>query len=449
MILVAIALILANGFFVATEFALVKSRVSRLRQQAERGRPGARVAVEMVEQLDAYLSACQVGITLASLALGWVGEPALARLIRPTLDAVGPWAAQFAHPVAIALAFFLLTVMHIVIGEQAPKLLALWRPEAIVITAALPMRVFYRLFFPFVQLLKRATEFFLAPFGIANEPREGARSEEEARTVLAETLAFGGSSETRRRLVERAFEFAHKRARQFMVPRADIAFLDIEQPLAENLETARRLGFTRYPLVHGSIDDVIGIVHIRDLTAGAGRLHESEELRQFAREPLFVPEASPADTLLRQFQARRLHQAIVVDEYGGTAGLVTLEDLLEELIGSEIQDEFDAGEAAPLLALGEGTYSVAGGYALVDLVALLEVETGDEEDMDSVTVGGYVQNRLGRIGRVGDVVLLGEEHALRVLEARQRRVLRVLAGPRARVAPVASVTGTLASTPPG
>ncbi len=440
MIFVALLLILANGFFVATEFALVKARLSRLRALAERGQPGARLAVGMVEQLDAYLSACQVGITLASLALGWIGEPALANLIRPALAALGPWAERLAHPVAIATAFLGLTVFHIVVGEQAPKLMALWRPESIVLASALPMRAFYRVFFPFVQLLKRATAFFLAPFGISTEAREGAHTEEEARTILAETLAGGANSETRRRLVERAFEFAHKRARQFMVPRADIVALDVEQPLPQNLETARRVGFTRYPLVAGSIDEVIGIVHIRDLTAGAERLRESAELRQFAREPLFVPEASPADTLLRQFQARRLHQAIVVDEYGGTAGLVTLEDLLEELIGSEIQDEFDTGESAPLLALGDGSYSVAGGYALTDLLGLLEVELPEEEEAGSVTVGGYVQNRLGRIGRVGDVVPLGAEHALRVLEARQRRVLRVLAGPRARVilAPLAA-----------
>jgi CBS domain containing-hemolysin-like protein len=271
------------------------------------------------------------------------------------------------------------------------------------------------------------------PLGISADSREGVHTEEEARTILAESLAGGRNSEVRRRLVERAFEFANKRARQFMIPRADIVFLDDERPLNENLEAARRLGYTRYPLVHGSIDDVIGIVHIRDLAAAEGRLTQSSGLRQFAREPLFVPEASPADTLLRQFQSRRLHQAIVVDEYGGTSGLVTLEDLLEELIGSEIQDEFDAGEAAPVVALGEGTYSVAGGYALEDLLALLDIELAADDDEDSVTVGGYVQNRLGRIGRVGDVVPLGEHHALRVLETRQRRVLRVLAGPKERV----------------
>ncbi|MEP7029101.1 MAG: CBS domain-containing protein, partial [Candidatus Eisenbacteria bacterium] len=255
----------------------------------------------------------------------------------------------------------------------------------------------------------------------------------------------GRDSDVRRRLVERALEFARKRARQFMVPRADIVFLDAMRPLPENLETTRRLGYTRYPLVMGSIDDVIGIVHIRDLAAAEGRLTQSAELRQFAREPLFVPEASPADLLLRQFQARRLHQAIVVDEYGGTSGLVTLEDLLEELIGSEIQDEFDAGAAAPLLALGDGAFSVAGGFALEDLLDLLEIELEEDETEDSVTIGGYVQNRLGRIGRVGDVAPLGPEHAVRVLETRQRRVLRVLAGPRERVL----LTEPASPLPPG
>ena len=435
MLPLAILRILVTGFFVATEFALVKTRASRIRHLAEQGKASAIATEEMLGQLDAYLSACQVGITLASLALGWIGEPAFAGLIRPWLTVLGPWAQGASHAISVSIAFVLITILHIVVGEQAPKIVAIARPEPVALAVALPMRLFYRVFYPFVQLLSRATRGLLSPLGISADQAEGHHTEEEARTILAESLAGGRASEVRRRLVERAFEFANKRARQFMVPRADIVALDVEQPLAENLETARRVGYTRYPLVAGSIDEVVGIVHIRDLTAGAGRLRESADLRQFAREPLFVPEAAPADTLLRQFQARRLHQAIVVDEYGGTAGLVTLEDLLEELIGSEIQDEFDTGESAPLLALGDDCYSVAGGYALVDLLGLLEVELPEDEETGSVTVGGYVQNRLGRIGRVGDVVPLGEAHALRVLEARQRRVLRVLAGPRPRVVP--------------
>ena len=433
MLLLAFVLILANGFFVATEFALVKVRATRIRQLAEQGNAAAVATEEMIAQLDAYLSACQVGITLASLALGWIGEPAFAQLLKPALASLGAWAQPAAHAISIGAAFLMITVLHIVVGEQAPKMLAIWRPEPIALLVALPMRICYRVFYPFVHLLNRATQLLLMPLGISADSREGVHTEEEARTILAESLAGGRNSEVRRRLVERAFEFANKRARQFMIPRADIVFLDDERPLHENLEAARRLGYTRYPLVHGSIDDVIGIVHIRDLAAAEGRLTQSSELRQFAREPLFVPEASPADTLLRQFQSRRLHQAIVVDEYGGTSGLVTLEDLLEELIGSEIQDEFDAGEAAPVLALGEGTYSVAGGYALEDLLTLLDIERAADDDEGSVTVGGYVQNRLGRIGRVGDIVPLGEHHALRVLETRQRRVLRVLAGPKERV----------------
>jgi len=427
----AFLLILLNGFFVATEFALVKVRATRIRHLAEQGKAAAVATEEMLAQLDAYLSACQVGITLASLALGWIGEPAFAGLIKPWLAALGPWAAGASHAISVSVAFILITVLHIVVGEQAPKIVAIARPEPVAMVVALPMRVFYRVFYPFVQLLNRATRALLAPLGISAEQAEGHHTEEEARTILAESLAGGRASEVRRRLVERAFEFANKRARQFMVPRADIVFLDVERPLGENLETARRLGYTRYPLAEGSIDDVIGVVHIRDLAAAEGRLTDSSELRRFAREPLFVPEASNADVLLRQFQSRRLHQAIVVDEYGGTSGLVTLEDLLEELIGSEIQDEFDAGEAAPFLALGDGAFSVTGGYALEELLRVLELS--DEDTEDAVTVGGYVQNRLGRIGRVGDVVPLGTAHALRVLETRQRRVLRVLAGPRDRV----------------
>ncbi len=428
MILLALFLVALNGFFVATEFALVKVRATRLRQLARAGNTTAAAAEKIVGQLDAYLSACQLGITLASLGLGWVGEPAFAGLIEPGLSKLGAWAAPLAHGIAVTGAFTVITVLHIVVGELAPKSLAIWKPEETTLAVTRPMQAFYRLFYPFITLLNGAARALLAPFGVTAAGSEGQHTEEEARMILAESLAGGRDQDTRRRLVERAFEFTRKRAHQFMVPRADIVALDVTVSLAENLDAARRMGFTRYPLVRGALDDVLGIVHIRDLTAGAGRLDTSEDLVRVAREPLFTPEASPADVLLRQFQSRRLHQAIVVDEYGGTSGLVTLEDLLEELIGSEIQDEFDAGEAAPVIALGGGAYSVAGGYALADLVNLLELRLEDPDE--AVTVGGYVQNRLGRIGRVGDVVALGDDHALRVLETRQRRVMRVWAGPR-------------------
>jgi CBS domain containing-hemolysin-like protein len=449
-IFIAFLLVLLNGFFVATEFALVKVRATRLRQLADAGNHSAAVALKMVEQLDAYLSACQVGITLASLALGWIGEPAFAQLLEPGLASLGKWAAPIAHGIAIVFAFLVITILHIVVGEQAPKIVAIWRPEPVALAVALPMNAFYRVFYPFVALLNRATRWLLSPLGLTRDAFEGGPTEDEARMILAESLAGGRDSDLRRRLVERAFEFARKRARQFMVPRADIVSLDAEAPLAENLETARRMGFTRYPLVRGTLDDVIGIVHIRDLTMSGGRIASSADLESVAREPLFVPEASPADVLLRQFQVRRLHQAIVVDEYGGTSGLVTLEDLIEELIGSEIQDEFDTGEQSPILALGGGSYNVSGGFALEELAALLEVAL---EDPEAVTVGGFVQNRLGRIGRVGDIVPFGEHHALKVLETRQRRVLRVLAGPRDAVL-LSGAAGTLGAagatlSPPG
>ncbi len=372
MLLVALALVFLNGFFVATEFALVKVRATRLRQLADHGNATAALAVKMVDQLDAYLSACQLGITLASLALGWIGEPAFAGLIEPGLARLGTWAEPMAHVISVTTAFLIITILHIVAGELAPKSLAIWKAEQTTLLVARPMELFYRAFLPFISVLNGAARALLAPLGIAPAKGEGAHTEEEARMILAESLAGGRSSDTRRRLVERALEFANKRARQFMVPRADVVALDVEASLAENLETARRMGFTRYPLIRGALDDVLGIVHIRDLTAGAGRLTNSGDLVSVAREPLFVPDSSPADVVLRQFQSRRLHQAIVVDEYGGTSGLVTLEDLLEELIGSEIQDEFDTAETAPILALGGGSYNVTGGFALDELTAHLD-----------------------------------------------------------------------------
>ncbi|MEP7029078.1 MAG: CNNM domain-containing protein, partial [Candidatus Eisenbacteria bacterium] len=197
MLFVAFLLIAANGFFVATEFALVKVRATRIRQLAEQGNAAAAVVEEMLASLDAYLSACQVGITLASLALGWIGEPAFAALLRPWMTALGPWAEAASHVIAIGAAFFTITVLHIVVGEQAPKIVAIARPEAIALVVAHPMRLFYRLFYPFVQVLNRATQILLAPLGITGDGREGAHTEEEARMILAESLAGGRDSDVR------------------------------------------------------------------------------------------------------------------------------------------------------------------------------------------------------------------------------------------------------------
>jgi CBS domain containing-hemolysin-like protein len=418
-----------NGFFVATEFAIVKVRATRLRELAESGSSTARVAQKVVSQLNAYLSACQLGITGASLGLGWIGEPAFAHLFEPLFGVLGPWAATGAHAAAIALAFLLITVLHIVLGEQAPKALAIQHPETTALVVARPIELFFRLFYPAIWALNAMANGTLRLLGISPGHGEGSgHSEEELRILLIESAGPGAQGERRRALLEQALEFPTRRVRQLMVPRADISYLDVLSPLPEILDTARREGYTRYPLCKDHLDEVIGIVHVRDLFANAEALRSSEDVARLAREPLFVPESATADRLLRLFQQRRLHMAIVVDEYGGTSGLASLEDVIEELAG-EIQDEFDV-EAPPVEEAGDGLVRVSGSYPVADLARRLGVDIDTE---DAVTVGGLIQEGLGRMARTGDMVRVGNL-GLSVIETRARRITRVLAGPYEAVA---------------
>jgi CBS domain containing-hemolysin-like protein len=428
-ILLALLLVALNGFFVATEFAIVKVRATRIRELAEEGNATAAVAARVISRLDAYLSACQLGVTLASLGLGWIGEPAFAHLFAPLFAMLGPWAAAGSHAAGVAVAFLLITVLHIVLGEQAPKALAIRFAERTTLVVARPIDWFFGVFYPAIWALNGMANGVLRLLGLpVASSEERAHSEEELRILLAESLGSGAQSERRRLLVEQALDFPTRRVRQIMVPRADVAYLDLLHPLPEILETARREAYTRYPLCRDHLDEVVGIVHVRDLFAAAGSLRSSEDLVRLAREPLFVPETATADQLLRLFQSRRQHMAVVVDEYGGTSGLATLEDVLEELTG-EIQDEFDT-EAPPVEDAGEGRVRVSGSLPVADLARHLGVEIDTE---DAVTVGGLIQETLGRVARTGDLVRAGDL-GLVVLETRSRRVVRVLAGPYDAVA---------------
>jgi CBS domain containing-hemolysin-like protein len=426
----AFLLVLLNGFFVATEFAIVKVRASRVREMAEKGNSNARIATRIISRLDAYLSACQLGITIASLGLGWIGEAAFARLIEPLLRGLGPWAEPAAHAISITIAFAIIMILHIVAGELAPKSLAIRFPVQTALVTARPMQLFYRLFYPFIWALNSLAIGLLKLFGlpIVSES-ELAHSEEDLRLVLADSARRGGPRADRRRaLMEQAFSFSERRVREIMVPRADIAFLDINEPLPQILETARREAYTRYPLVREQLDDVVGIIHVRELFAAADELRDPADLERLTRTPLFVPESAPADELLNQFQQRRLHMAIVVDEYGGTSGIATLEDVVEELTG-EILDEFDV-ETPPIVDAGGGCVRIIGVLPVADLARHLGVEIESDE---AVTTGGLILEELGRVARAGDVVRVGDL-GLRVLETRNRRVVRVLAGPYEKVA---------------
>ncbi len=407
-------LVLLNGFFVAAEFALAKVRATQIEPQALRGERRAKVAVHMLRHLDAYLSATQLGITLASIALGWVGEPAFAWILRPLVHAIPGATPELEHSIALTTAFVFISILHIVFGELVPKSVAIRLPAATSLAIAFPLYLFYWLAFPAIWLLNKTANSILRLVGIqpASE-HELAHSEEEVRLLLASRHG-SDLSQQKRDLLENVFELYDRIARQVMVPRGDVVYLSTERSLEQNLAVARESGHTRFPLCEGrDLDRVVGVVHIKDLfRAGAA----VPPLERIARPIKFVPESIALDKLLARMRSERLHLVAVLDEYGGVAGIVTLENVIEEIVG-EIQDEFDA-ERPELVARGEGAFTVSGAMLLVDLEHELGLELSPR---DEDTLGGVVLSELGRRPRLGDRVRLGPAE-LEVLEVQGNRI---------------------------
>ncbi|TPW18047.1 MAG: hypothetical protein FD129_133 [bacterium] len=418
-ILLAFFLVFLNGFFVATEFALVKVRATRLAELARKGNKSAKLAETLVVRLDAYLSATQLGITLASLGLGWVGEPAFAHLFQPFFDGLPFLKSTVSHTASLTAAFVLITFLHIVFGELAPKSLAIRRAEATTLVVARPIIAFYMVFYPLIWSLNGLANLTLRllRLGVASE-HDSSHSEEELQMLMAHSHAGGRIPMMRQRLLQNVFTFGRRTARQLMIPRADVALLSIDRPFAELVEQVRISGHTRYPVCEGDLDRVLGILHIKDLPlTDPGR----EGFEKVLRPPLFVPESMGAERLLLNFQEQRQHLAIVVDEYGGASGILTLEDVIEELVG-DVQDEFDE-EAPQLLKVRQGGYLVSAGMLLEAVTAQLGVTL--EEEIDADTIGGYVQLKLGTLGRIGDQVPFGD-YTIKVVEVRGRRLLQLL-----------------------
>ncbi|HEX8152543.1 MAG TPA: hemolysin family protein [Thermoanaerobaculia bacterium] len=420
-VVLALLFVIANGFFVAAEFAIVKVRATQLVELAEAGSARAKMGRRLTRHLDAYLSATQLGITLASLALGWIGEPAFAELLMPLLTRFGGFANELAHSIAIGIAFSLISFLHIVFGELAPKSLAIQKPVGTTLWTAHLLHAFYVVTYPAIWLLNGMAGLSLRMFGMrpASEG-EAAHSPEELRMILASSEKAGILSEENREIIEGVFEFSKRTARQIMVPRTDAVILSTTKSIEENLETIRVSRHTRYPLCEGSLDQTVGLIHVKDLLLaqlrGPGR-----RLEDLKRDVLFVPENSTVDTLLSQFIEHKTHMAIVLDEYGGASGIVSLENITEELFG-QIQDEFDR-ERPEIEPLGNGKYRVRGDYLIEDLADRLKIDLGDP---DEETIGGYVAARLGREVSPGDHVSLGGL-SIDVLEAERFRVRWVLA----------------------
>lgn len=430
----AILLVFANGFFVATEFAIVKVRQTRLQALVDEGRPGAGTALKMVEKLDAYLSATQFGITLASLGLGWLGEPAFAHLLEPVLTRVVPEAAgpTLARSVSVAIAFAIITFLHIVVGELAPKSFAIQRAEDTTLTVALPMRVFYFIFYPAIWLLNGVAGWLLRVAGLhgAHESQE-AHSEEELRVILHSSAQAGAITTARAELLERSLEMAQKTARQVMVPRNQVKFLDVEEPLDKCVADARAAGHTWLPVARGNMDEVEGVVNVKDLFFLLSK-GELRSLAQVQRPVLYVPEHVTLEQLLNEFRRRRRQIALVVDEHGGTSGLVTLADVVAEVVGdvAELGRRVDEVRSLP-----GGRFELPGTAQLDDLEDRLDVSFEiEDEDVEVTTIAGYIMARLGRIPEKGDSLKL-DMWRIQVEEVEGPRVVRVTVEPQASPKP--------------
>jgi CBS domain containing-hemolysin-like protein len=419
-LLLALLFIIANGFFVAAEFAIIKVRPTQLAELAAAGSTRARMARRIARKLDSYLSATQLGVTLASLALGWVGEPAFESLIQPRLAFLGVYSIAVSHTIAASIAFILISSLHIIFGELGPKYLAIDKTLGTALWSAHLLRAFYVLMFPIIWMLNRTTNAVLRLVGIRPASRtEMAHSQEELRLILAHSEKAGILSEENREIIEGVFQFSKRTARQIMVPRTDVHVLSTLKSIEENLEIIRTTRHTRYPLCDGTLDQTIGLIHVKDLflaqLRGPGRT-----MMELKREVLFVPENSTVEALLSQFIEHKTHMAIVLDEYGGASGIVSLENITEELFG-QIQDEFDR-ERPEIEPLGNGRYRVRGDYLIEDLADRLKVDVGEPAEE---TIGGYVAARLGREVVPGDRTELGEL-SIEVLDAERFRVRWVI-----------------------
>jgi CBS domain containing-hemolysin-like protein len=416
----ALLFVLANGFFVAAEFAIVKVRSTQLTELADQGSVRAKMARRLTRHLDSYLSATQLGITLSSLALGWIGEPAFHHLIAPLFKyfEVSPAAAT---TISATVAFVIISILHIVLGELAPKSIAIQKPVGTSLWVAHLLHAFYVVTYPAIFILNGVSRAILKAIGIhpASEHSEAAHSPEELRLILASSEKAGVLSEEKREIIEGVFQFSTRTARQLMVPRTDVVILSTTRTIEENLETIRTTRHTRYPLSEGSLDHTIGLIHVKDLMLAQLR-GPGKPLAELKRDVLFVPENSTVESLLSQFIESKTHMAIVLDEYGGASGIVSLENITEELFG-QIQDEFDR-ERPEIEPLGNGRYRVRGDYLIEDLADRLKIDLGEP---DEETVGGYVAARLGREVRPGDKVEMGDLN-ISVLDGERFRVRWVL-----------------------
>ncbi|PIE00248.1 MAG: DNA-binding protein [Thiothrix nivea] len=423
-LLAIIVLLLVNGFFVAAEFALVKVKTMRIGAMADQGSHSARLTLQIHANLEAYLAACQLGITMASLGLGWVGEPAVAALLEPLFHAMGMPEAWL-HTSAFLVGFLIFSSLHIVIGEQVPKTFAIRKPEPVSLMVAYPLYGFYLLAWPLNQLLNRTTSTILSLFGVEEASHADVLSDAELRDVIGISEQHGNLNSDKAEMLQNLFEFDERTVEEVMVSRQEIDLLDISRPVQENLELIRRTAHSRFPVVNREQNQVIGILLTKDLFNAVldGKPEPWDNLTDYLRQPLVVPETLPVSGLFEDMRQNKTHMAVVVDEYGAFAGLVTLEDLLEEIVG-EIADELDEQQSEyPITELSDGQWEAHGLLPLGDLEKALGIDVPDH--LDANTLSGLFMLQLERIPHMRDEIIF-QGHRMTVAAMRHHRVDKVL-----------------------
>jgi len=416
-------LVLANGFFVGSEFALVSVRRPKLEARAATGSKSARAALRLLDEPTIFISATQLGITLASLALGWIGEPTVAALLLPvaTRIATEGWAGYIAHGMAIAIAFAVITYLHIVIGELMPKMTALERAERLALIAARPLELFAKVFRPLIWVFNKTGTNLGKLFGLKSSLEHTAvYTEAELRQLIDVSLASGHLGVAEQRMIHRVFEFSDTVVREAMIPRTAMAAIPGDCSLDDLAKAFSKHGYSRLPVYRESLDDMIGFVHSKDVMPYLLR-PSGFRLEHVLQSPLYVVDTARLEDVLKQMQKAKSHFGFVVDEHGGVEGIITLEDLLEEIVG-DISDEHDEEVNEQITEEQDGTYVLEGGLAVRDLNRRLKLSLPESEAY--TTVGGFLMTEAGHVLQPGEVI---KHNGLlfHVERVERRRVMRV------------------------
>lgn len=418
-IIAVLLLVFANGFFVAAEFAIVKVRSTQIETLIQANDRRAKLAKDLITHLDAYLSATQLGITIASIGLGWIGEPAVSRMIQPLIDFIGVTNPQIIHAISFTVGFSIITFLHITLGELAPKSAAIQYPQSVTLGIAYPLKLFYVVFKPFIFLLNGSANLMLRLVGINPAGEQLAHSEEEIRLLIADGRKSGVIDATEYKLIENIFNFTETTVKEIMVPRTEVFALDLANGFQENFKLAVESGFTRIPVFRDTIDTLVGVLYVKDLFK-IDRQASGTDLEKILRPLYFAPETTSINRVMQDFMQQRVHMGIVIDEFGGTSGIVTMENILERIVG-QIQDEYDE-EKKDFESNPDGSFTINAKMRIADFNQ--QFQSALPEDADYETLAGFLNDHFGHIPAVGESIEF-QKLSFKVLKKTPKQIQQV------------------------